>query len=327
MDDPVCPYCREAPSRVNQPCCKCRSVHLQKKCKYCTRCTQILPFKEFSKAREKLFGRNNICIECDRKKRIDYVSSLDGFLTELLKTARKSSLERLENGRVTASEYTLTKDVILRKYHEQEGLCALTGIKMSHVPNTDWKISIERLDNDKGYTDENTVLIVHELNGFVQMTREKTRLLFTHHDENTSHPHMNVIHSQTKVIGGVDKKVSTMFSHSKHNNKRRNEKGNRGYLEHSITKEMLFDQLRKQQGRCYYSGKHMTFERGQPFNISLERLDTRIGYTQSNIVFICIELNTGDSRSVNPDATGSCGWSKDKYLCAREAYLNTNRLV
>jgi len=96
--------------------------------------------------------------------------------------------------------------------------------------------------------------------------------------------------------------------------------------EHNITKEVLFDQLCKQKGRCYYSGKHLTFERGQPSNIRLERLDTRIGYIKSNIVFICIKLNTGDSRSVNLNATGSCGWSKETYVIAREAYLTANKL-
>jgi len=138
----------------------------------------------------------------------------------------------MENGRLEASEYTLTKYLILQKYHNQDGKCAITGIKMSHVPNTDWKISIERLNNDRGYTDENTILVSHDMNGFVQMTREKSKLLFTHQDEDCKHPQLDTINSKEKITGGVDKKVSTMFSHSKHNNNnnRRNQKGNRDYL-------------------------------------------------------------------------------------------------
>ncbi len=65
-----------------------------------------------------------------------------------------------------------------------------------------------------------------------------------------------------------------------------------------ITYDDLIKQLRKQKGKCKYTGINMSFDGSQPFHISLERINVNIGYTTSNIIFICQELNSPDFSSM-----------------------------
>lgn len=84
--------------------------------------------------------------------------------------ARASIAKRAHTdvGTVTINEKTLFDKIIA-----QGGRCAISGIPLRFERNVDWKISLERLDNDKGYTPENTVLVCAEFNGACQWTREK----------------------------------------------------------------------------------------------------------------------------------------------------------
>eukprot|EP00397_Hematodinium_sp_SG-2012_P048033 GEMP01054863.1.p1 GENE.GEMP01054863.1~~GEMP01054863.1.p1 ORF type:complete len:431 (+),score=-0.13 GEMP01054863.1:222-1514(+) len=68
-----------------------------------------------------------------------------------------------------------------------------------------------------------------------------------------------------------------------------------------------------QQGRCAYSGLVMSVEPHTAWRFSLERLDNRIGYVPSNVVFICSEFNTADRSAVAKYGWfGSPQWSRDK---------------
>jgi hypothetical protein len=51
---------------------------------------------------------------------------------------------------------------VVDKLVKQGSLCHYSGLTMSTTGN--WRVSLERLDVRKGYTDENTVLICVEFN-------------------------------------------------------------------------------------------------------------------------------------------------------------------
>jgi hypothetical protein len=46
---------------------------------------------------------------------------------------------------------------------------------------------------------------------------------------------------------------------------------------------------------------------------SLERLDSKKGYTIENTVLICVEFNSSDRSSISTTSTGSGQWSKEKF--------------
>lgn len=61
-----------------------------------------------------------------------------------------------------------------------------------------------------------------------------------------------------------------------------------------LTYEGIIDLYESQSGRCVYSGVEMTFIAGQgrvPTNISMDRKDSKQGYTKENTVLCCFWIN------------------------------------
>ncbi|NBS68000.1 hypothetical protein EBT31_03675, partial [bacterium] len=77
-----------------------------------------------------------------------------------------------------------------------------------------------------------------------------------------------------------------------------------------------------QEGKCYYSGIPMSFEKQSKWKASLERLDPLKGYVSGNVVFICWEFNTFDNRArIVYSNGGSCNWSKEKIDTVRNSLV------
>ena len=58
--------------------------------------------------------------------------------------------------------------------------------------------------------------------------------------------------------------------------------------------------------------------------MSIERKDTKIGYTKDNCCLICIEFNTTDRSIIkcdDDDRVGSSGWNKEKLKSVVDNYL------
>jgi len=60
---------------------------------------------------------------------------------------------------------TLTFEDLLEMVEQQNGRCAYSGVPMEMLlPNSHWRMSLERLNNSEGYSRENCVLIACEFN-------------------------------------------------------------------------------------------------------------------------------------------------------------------
>tara|TARA_R110000868_G_scaffold280829_1_gene541187 strand:+ start:60 stop:557 length:498 start_codon:yes stop_codon:yes gene_type:complete len=57
----------------------------------------------------------------------------------------------------------------------------------------------------------------------------------------------------------------------------------------------------KQSGICPYSGIKMTLEAGKLNTVSIERIDSNIGYTETNTILICRAINTMKSNFMFED--------------------------
>ena len=59
-------------------------------------------------------------------------------------------------------EILLTEETLIQKYEEQDGKCYWSKLELNeefnYIKHHPFAISVERLDNSKGYTYENTVL-------------------------------------------------------------------------------------------------------------------------------------------------------------------------
>lgn len=61
-----------------------------------------------------------------------------------------------------------------------------------------------------------------------------------------------------------------------------------------LTVDYLFDLYNKQQGLCAVSGRVMTYIAGEgrvPTNMSIDRINSNIGYVEGNIQLACVQAN------------------------------------
>jgi len=83
-----------------------------------------------------------------------------------------------------------------------------------------------------------------------------------------------------------------------------------------LTVEYLKDLYEKQNGKCYISGKELSIIMHSDWKISIERLDQNNGYIKENIVFICLEFQSGFRQ-----------WTKEKFQYFCENYPFNEEII
>lgn len=99
------------------------------------------------------------------KKRKYYeklATDVDRSMKYFHSTARKGA-------RARNIEFTITQQDVIDLWYKQNGRCALSGVPMTLTHGTAYnhnptKVSIDRIDNDVGYTKENIQLITWQIN-------------------------------------------------------------------------------------------------------------------------------------------------------------------
>lgn len=77
----------------------------------------------------------------------------------------------------------------------------------------------------------------------------------------------------------------------------------------TLTDEYVFSIYHKQGGLCALSGRQMTFICGQGYqvtNISIDRIDSSIGYVEGNIQLVCRAVNVMKSVFTQDDFVNFC---------------------
>jgi hypothetical protein len=165
--------------------------------KTCTLCKKEYPcntdyfYRNYRKKGVKYIARCNTCHNQismkwakdnylrKRKVEIEYKNTEKGYLIEMyngiwnrLRKKEKSGLfseERLMmyRPRVTKEDFF----ELWEKHKKEHGMkCLMTGVEMTHVRGkgiknkTPTNISVDRLDNEKGYTKQNIIFVTHEFN-------------------------------------------------------------------------------------------------------------------------------------------------------------------
>lgn len=80
--------------------------------------------------------------------------------------------------------YKISYEFIVRQLKKQKYRCYYSNIRFSYQCGSPYKISLERLDDDQGYTEKNTVLICQLFNIGHGRTFTKTKFnyIYTHND-------------------------------------------------------------------------------------------------------------------------------------------------
>lgn len=160
--NPVCKKCRsENQKNLNYPSQKTGT-------KECSNCKQILDVSKFSRKKVSSDGLQSICKTCQNKRMQLHSSTLDNFIKKIFLNLKHNTKKRSKD-----LDIQITIQDIKDLYNKQNGKCALSNIKMTHIAyNTvgnqhtinKWNISIDRIDSTKGYTPDNIQLICTIIN-------------------------------------------------------------------------------------------------------------------------------------------------------------------
>ncbi|CAK9055601.1 unnamed protein product [Durusdinium trenchii] len=105
------------------------------------------------------------CKACDAVKNREYRQTLRGNAGTLVRGARHRS-------KLKGWSCNLDTDFILDLILYQEGRCAYSGVQMENLlPHSDWRMSLERVNNTVGYVRENCVLIAAEFNSTEKLSK------------------------------------------------------------------------------------------------------------------------------------------------------------
>lgn len=181
--------------------------------------------------------------------------------------------------------------------------CAYSCVRL-----TRYSVSLERLDETKGYSPENCVLIdIHFQTGGRQWSREKFLSVYELRNTDTydehevretinwnqlteserrSRAHKTRPRRDQQHATELYKIVQQLRNSTKANTKSRNSNGC-NHEESEITIEYLIELWEKQRGRCYYL--NIPMNTCGEWQVSVERIDESKGYTKDNIVLTTLE--------------------------------------
>lgn len=138
--------------------------------KQCSRCREFKPEDSFYPRRQ-AGALSSYCKLCHSKQGHARRCTLRGCVQPLLKHPR-------QRAKLRSQPFTLTFDDVLHMLWEQRGRCCYSGVPVNFwLPNSHWRISLERLDNKSGYTRGNCVLVAAEFNSSDYSSRTKADLV------------------------------------------------------------------------------------------------------------------------------------------------------
>lgn len=85
----------------------------------------------------------------------------------------------------------------------------------------------------------------------------------------------------------------------------------KGVGREQLSLDYMMELYEKQEGKCALSGREMTYITGNgrvPTNISIDRIDSSVGYEEGNVQLVCIQANKMKAELRTDDLLS---WCKD----------------
>jgi hypothetical protein len=140
--------------------------------KKCRGCREVLPFSEFHKHKQALFGYANYCKECRKPaSKIDWQNR--SFEKSMLATSRF----RAKNKGIP---HTITlADIVIPER------CPILGVEIQLVRGSIYAPSIDQIEPNKGYTPDNIIIMSKRANLLKNnMSKEEAALIAKWMEEN-----------------------------------------------------------------------------------------------------------------------------------------------
>jgi hypothetical protein len=148
--------------------------------KRCCKCHRDLSTAEFT---QKTYTKDRLscsCRQCEAEYRQHFEQTRHGFLRGLIGSTQSASKTRGKKGRAVG--HSLTIEHVKARLLEQQDTCYLSQVPLNFKRFSNWKCSLERLDNAEDYSDANCRPIAHEFQTVNQWTPAKIQYAFTHQE-------------------------------------------------------------------------------------------------------------------------------------------------
>jgi hypothetical protein len=160
-----CNSCKECRSKSRK---QLNFTPLTEGTKLCQDCKKQLDVSNFYRDKSNSTGLQTYCKECSVQHTKRWASTLEGYCKKIFADIQHNIKKRSKQLSIS-----ITSDDIKELYTKQEGLCALTGLKMTfdtymikqqqHIINK-YNMSVDRIDSNKGYDKDNIQLVCAIIN-------------------------------------------------------------------------------------------------------------------------------------------------------------------
>jgi len=275
----------------------------------CRACHGVFPFTSFYRNANSRAAVAGICKPCKSLLGARWRSTLGGFVRSRLGAAAAHTRQMLLSGRTGAGHFGLEFSGALDLLLQQQGRCAYSGVVMSLAPHTHWQASLERLDNDLGYSVSNVRWVALEFQTRAQWSNSK--MIYASRMGNRPLLHDSLAALQQRHVHAHCRKLLKHARSSAHL-RRKNGRVRAGIME--LTLDDLLVMYTRQRGLCAVSGMPLCMSSGTNWSASLERADNSEGYMVSNCSLICLEFQTADnSACASLEVLGTPQWSRSKF--------------
>lgn len=161
MTTKICESCRAEKPLVEFV--KTKGIYLSRKCKQC------LKGKCRNKNCDRMVYGKALCSQCIRKnnnsppRKRPSTQSMNVWLNQCLRSTKSCSLSRAARG-YRVKENDLTIEFLIDMLEKQNGLCAVSGLKLLSEYNNICSASIDRIDSGLGYLQNNVLLVCQWVN-------------------------------------------------------------------------------------------------------------------------------------------------------------------
>jgi hypothetical protein len=143
----------------------------------CSKCEEYKNPNDFfgdKKAPDARYNKHYWCKKCflSRQKKQPYhrKETESRFITRIVQSCRASARGREKKDKKnnedkkSRGECTIDREMLLKLKEKQNNKCAISGVELVWKHHSKNKTSIDRIDCDKGYTEDNIRLVTQQIN-------------------------------------------------------------------------------------------------------------------------------------------------------------------
>lgn len=234
-------------------------------------------------------------------KRKHHTLNIDSQLGILLNRCQRRTKKWKAKGDKRGNQpVDFDREWLTQRYHDHQGVSAISPKSFTMSPERGpYQISLDRIDDSKGYTKNNVRFVCWVFNSVPKWT--STKFHFFQQKPGLQRRHTDPHISAWLQKGGLAPRKIQQFFNSlqngvKHRNKKFKKQGRFGAQEMDTDHwevNYLLDLYVRQKGRCAYSDLPIYPITNRPdWKVSVERLDPHKPYRKENIVLIAFEFNT-----------------------------------